>query len=173
MTFWSFIFRCGSSEVILPVVHSYILVKPAATPSITLRGKSTLHGTEDKLKMGIPIFEDINISVDFAVKKTEGKVNHILGKDEIKDDSSDSIELGKEEKLQLKLEKKKAKREYCRIFNKIFDRIYLYKILLKWETCKVIMKEISFTHSNHEKKIYINLCSLGIIFLLIHYLEKK
>lgn len=135
MTLWSFIFRCGSSEVILPVVQSYILVKPAATPSITLRGKSTLHGTEDKLKMGIPIFEDINISVDFAVKNTEGKVNHILGKDEIRDDSSDSIELGKEEKLQLKLEKKKAKREYCRILTR-------------------------FLTEN------LNLCSLGIIFLL-------
>ena len=98
------------------------MVKPAATPSITLRGKSTLHGTADKLKMGIPIFEDINISVDFAVKKTEGKVNHILGKDEIKDDRSDSIELGKEEKLQLKLEKKKAKREQCKILARFLTK---------------------------------------------------
>lgn len=39
-------------------------------------------------------------------------------------------------------------------FSKIFDKIYLYvyKNLLKWETCKVIMKEIGFTYSNHEKK---------------------
>lgn len=93
------------------MVQSYILVRPAAEPSITLRGKSTLSSTVDKLKAGVPIFEDINISVDFAVKDSEGKVNHILGKDEIQGDGDDNVELGKEEKLQLKLEKKKAKRE--------------------------------------------------------------
>lgn len=92
------------------MVQSYILVRPAAEPSITIRGRSTLSSTVDKLKAGVPIFEDINISVDFAVENTEGKVNHILGKDEIQVDGDHNIELGKEEKLQLKLEKKKAKR---------------------------------------------------------------
>lgn len=105
---------CGSTEVFLPVVHSYILVRPAAEPSITLRGRSTLSSTLDKLKAGVTIFEDINISVDFAVENTEGKVNHILGKDEIQGHGDDNIELGKEEKLQLKLEKKKAKREFLK-----------------------------------------------------------
>lgn len=104
-------FSCGSTEIFLPVVQSYILVRPAAEPSITIRGRSTLSSTVDKLKAGVPIFEDINISVDFAVENTEGKVNHILGKDEIQGDGDHNIELGKEEKLQLKLEKKKAKRE--------------------------------------------------------------
>lgn len=96
------------------MVHSYILVRPAAEPSITLRGRSTLSSTLDKLKAGVTIFEDINISVDFAVENTEGKVNHILGKDEIQGHGNDNIELGKEEKLQLKLEKKKAKREFLK-----------------------------------------------------------
>lgn len=104
-------FSCGSTEIFLPVVQSYILVRPAAEPSITIRGRSTLSSTVDKLKAGVPIFEDINISVDFAVENTEGKVNHILGKEEIQGDGDHNIELGKEEKLQLKLEKKKAKRE--------------------------------------------------------------
>lgn len=103
--------HCGSTEIFLPVVQSYILVRPAAEPSITIRGRSTLSSTVDKLKAGVPIFEDINISVDFAVENTEGKVNHILGKDEIQGDGDHNIELGKEEKLQLKLEKKKAKQD--------------------------------------------------------------
>lgn len=98
------------------MVQSYILVRPAAEPSITIRGRSTLSSTVDKLKAGVPIFEDINISVDFAVENTEGKVNHILGKDEIQGDGDHNIELGKEEKLQLKLEKKKAKREDLKTF---------------------------------------------------------
>ncbi|XP_061162635.1 calsyntenin-1-like [Saccostrea echinata] len=102
--------HCGSVETFLPKVDSYILVRPAATPSITLRGHPSIRATEDKLKAGVRIFEDINISVDFAVEKTGGKVNHILGEDEIKDGNSD-IELGKEEKLQLKLERKKAKQD--------------------------------------------------------------
>lgn len=91
-------------------MDSYILVKPAIKPSITLRGQSSISATEDKLKAGIRVFEDINISVDFAVEKsTDGKVNHILGEDKTEDGDS-NVELGKEEKLQLKLERKKAKR---------------------------------------------------------------
>lgn len=38
-------------------------------------------------------------------------MNHILGKDEIQGHGDDNIELGKEEKLQMKLEKKKAKQD--------------------------------------------------------------
>jgi hypothetical protein len=103
------IFSCGSAETFLPVVDSYILVTPAVKPSITLRGQSSLRATQDKLKAGLRVFEDINISVDFAVeKKTGGKVNHILG-DQIEDGDL-NVKLGKEEKLQLKLQKKKAKR---------------------------------------------------------------
>lgn len=114
------------------MVQSYILVRPAAEPSITIRGRSTLSSTVDKLKAGVPIFEDINISVDFAVENTEGKVNHILGKDKIQGDGDHNIELGKEEKLQLKLEKKKAKREDLKTiyFFLHFSNINSSKILI-------------------------------------------
>lgn len=142
-------FSCGSTEIFLPVVQSYILVRPAAEPSITIRGRSTLSSTVDKLKAGVPIFEDINISVDFAVENTEGKVNHILGKDEIQGDGDHNIELGKEEKLQLKLEKKKAKRgDLKTIFFLALFKLNSSKNLIIWNDMIFLFSQFFYFCSN-------------------------